>query len=58
MDDRTYYVRRAERQLELAQRATEPAAWNAHYQLATLYRDHARALGGHQPASFAGSADF
>ena len=46
MDDREYHARRAERQFELAQRATEPAAWNAHYGLAALHLDRLQEQAG------------
>lgn len=35
----SYYERRAEEELELAQRALHPAAVRAHFQLADLYLD-------------------
>lgn len=35
--DRTYWQQRAEQEIELAQRAANPAAVAAHYQLAELY---------------------
>jgi len=37
--DRDYYYRRAEAELEQAQRATSPAAVKAHYTLAGHYLD-------------------
>lgn len=36
-DDQTYYYRRAEAELEQAQRAGDPRAVRAHYQLAEAY---------------------
>lgn len=36
-DESTYFYRRAERELELAQRATHPDAVQAHYELANAY---------------------
>jgi hypothetical protein len=38
-DDRRYYLRRAEAELDLAQRATHPAAVRAHYVIANHYLD-------------------
>ena len=35
----SYFTARAEMELELAQRATTPAAVQAHYELATAYLD-------------------
>lgn len=35
--DATYYQRRAEQEIELAQRAQDPAVVAAHYKLAELY---------------------
>jgi hypothetical protein len=43
-DDILYYSRRAEAELELAQRATHPAAVRAHYVIANHYLD--RVYGG------------
>lgn len=37
--DRSYYVRRAEAELALAQSAAHPAAMRAHYHLAGYYLD-------------------
>lgn len=37
LDDETYYRERAEAELELAQRATHPAAVRIHYLLSELY---------------------
>ncbi|GAN15295.1 hypothetical protein I6G65_10140 [Sphingomonas paucimobilis] len=36
-DEQTYYYRRAEAELEQAQRACDPRAVRAHYQLAEAY---------------------
>ncbi|WBH15340.1 hypothetical protein [Sphingomonas radiodurans] len=36
-DDHTYFSRRADRELDMAQRATSPQAVKAHYALATFY---------------------
>ena len=36
-DDNTYFTRRAEVELEQAQRATKPEVVRAHYQLAEAY---------------------
>lgn len=36
-DEQTYYYRRAEAELEQAQRAGDPRAVRAHYQLAEAY---------------------
>lgn len=38
-DDKSYYLERAETQLELAQSSTHPDAVRAHYTLAGLYLD-------------------
>ena len=38
-DDSVYYQRRAEVQLELAQKATLPTVCKAHYQLVEAYLD-------------------
>ena len=38
-DDQDYFERRAEAEIEMAQRAESPSAVQAHYQLATLYFD-------------------
>jgi hypothetical protein len=38
-DDLDYYYRRAERELEMAQRAAMPAAVRAHYTIANFYLD-------------------
>ncbi len=43
-DERTYYEKRAEAELELAQRAKHPEAVKAHYELAGFYLD--RVYGG------------
>ena len=40
-DDRSYYRRRAEFELELAQAAVSPAAVAAHHKLAEAYLDRA-----------------
>ena len=37
--DRSYYIRRAEAELALAQSAAHPAAMRAHYHLAGYYLD-------------------
>lgn len=36
-DDRSYYQHRAEAEIERAERATEPCAVKAHYELAEAY---------------------
>ncbi|MEO7177694.1 MAG: hypothetical protein ABIW83_02510 [Allosphingosinicella sp.] len=41
-EDRLYFLKRAEAELELAQKAVNPAAVRAHYELAGLYLDLAR----------------
>jgi hypothetical protein len=38
-DDLTYYEKRAETEIELAQRATHASVVRAHYELATAYLD-------------------
>jgi hypothetical protein len=38
-DDTAYFERRAEHEIELAQRATHARAVQAHYQLASAYLD-------------------
>lgn len=38
-DDQTYFERRAEAELELAQKSQHEAAVSAHYQLASSYLD-------------------
>ncbi|WP_420140906.1 hypothetical protein [Sphingomonas sp.] len=38
-DDRPYFERRAEEELDLAQRAAHPAAVKAHYDLLSHYLD-------------------
>lgn len=48
-NDRDYYYRRAETELEQAQRATLPAAVKAHYTLAGHYLD--RVYGGTDAAN-------
>ena len=50
-DDREYYERRAEAEIELAQRARHSAAVQAHYQLASAYLDR---IHGDQPKSTGG----
>lgn len=42
-DDMSYFVRRAEQQLELAQQADHEQVVTAHYELANLYLDRAYA---------------
>lgn len=42
-DDMSYFVRRAEQQLELAQQADHEQVVNAHYELANMYLDRAYA---------------
>ncbi len=42
-DEMSYFVRRAEQQLELAQRAEHEQVVHAHYELANLYLDMAYA---------------
>lgn len=42
-DEMSYYVRRAEQQLELAQQADHELVVHAHYELANLYLDKAYA---------------
>ncbi len=49
-DELSYFVRRAEQQLELAQRADHEQVVNAHYQLANLYLDLAYADANTKPA--------
>jgi hypothetical protein len=43
--DRSYFYERAEAELKLAQRATDPAAVKAHYQLAGYYLDRVYGAG-------------
>jgi hypothetical protein len=50
-DDREYYERRAEAEIELAQRARHAAAVQAHYQLASAYLDR---IHGDEPRSSGG----
>lgn len=38
-DDKDYFERRAETEIELAQHATHARAVNAHYQMASAYLD-------------------
>lgn len=40
-DEMSYFVRRAEQQLELAQQANHEQVVHAHYELANLYLDKA-----------------
>nr|WP_249403603.1 hypothetical protein [Sphingomonas sp. CFBP 13720] len=47
-DEQSYFVRRAEQQLELAQQADHEQVVHAHYELANLYLDKAYA-DGEQP---------
>jgi hypothetical protein len=47
-DDQSYYLRRAEAELDRAQRASHPAAVKAHYVIANHYLD--RAYGKPRPA--------
>lgn len=42
-DEMSYFVRRAEQQLELAQQANHEQVVSAHYELANLYLDRAYA---------------
>ena len=42
-DEMSYFVRRAEQQLELAQQADHEQVVHAHYELANLYLDKAYA---------------
>jgi len=42
-DEMSYFVRRAEQQLELAQQANHEQVVHAHYELANLYLDKAYA---------------
>lgn len=42
-DEMSYFMRRAEQQLELAQRAEHEQVVHAHYELANLYLDMAYA---------------
>jgi len=42
-DEMSYFVRRAEQQLELAQQADHEQVVHAHYELANLYLDRAYA---------------
>jgi len=44
-DEVSYFVRRAEQQLELAQQADHEQVVHAHYELANLYLDKAYADG-------------
>lgn len=57
-DDYLYYYRRAERELDMAQKATSPAAVKAHYTLARFYLDRVHG-GGREPlaARMDGSLD-
>jgi hypothetical protein len=50
-DDRTYYERRAEAEIELAQQARHKAAVQAHYELASAYLDR---IHGDAPKSTGG----
>ena len=50
-DEREYYERRAEAEIELAQRARHAAAVQAHYQLASAYLDRVH---GDEPKSSGG----
>jgi hypothetical protein len=50
-EDRNYYERRAEAEIELAQRARHAAAVQAHYQLASAYLDRVH---GDEPKSTGG----
>ena len=43
-DDRTYYQHRAEAEIQRAQRATEPCAVKAHYELAEAYLERVATL--------------
>ncbi len=43
-DDRSYLQQRAEAEVECAQRAKDPCAVKAHYQLAEAYLDRLMAL--------------
>jgi len=47
-DDAAYFERRAEDQIALAQRSTDPRAVQAHYDLATYYLDRAYAVGAEE----------
>lgn len=49
-DDASYYYRRAEAELEMAQTAQHPAAVKAHYLLANHYLDNLHALGPDEAA--------
>ncbi len=55
-DDSSYFVRRAEQQLELAQQADHEQVVHAHYELANLYLDKAYA-DGEPPAATPDDAD-
>ena len=50
-DEREYYERRAEAEIELAQRARHEAAVQAHYELASAYLDR---IHGDEPRSSGG----
>ena len=50
-DDRDYFERRAEAEIELAQRARHKAAVQAHYELASAYLDR---IHGEEPRSGGG----
>ena len=44
-DEASYFRRRAEQELELAQSAKDPKAAKAHYSLASIYLDRVQGLG-------------
>ena len=54
-DERDYYERRAEAEIELAQRAGHEAAVQAHYELASAYLDR---IHGDAPRSSGGLFDL
>lgn len=45
-DEISYFTARAEAELERAQKATDPAVVQAHYELATAYLDRIYGRGG------------
>lgn len=49
--DRAYFYDRAEAELKLAQRATDPAVVKAHYQLAGFYLDRVYGAGDDRPSN-------
>jgi len=47
--DRAYFARRAAQEVELASRATHPAAVAAHYRLSTVYLERAHPVADPPP---------